>query len=110
MSLIYKWKGKGFWTEHANAWETSGLTIHEYCAEHDLPSNTLIFQYTRIANKNKRNALKLKKAKQTIFIPEKQSSSFIQVRLPNGIQVSFDEQTSPDFLRSVLTTAGQLSL
>ena len=110
MSLIYKWKGKGFWTEHAKAWETSGLTIHEYCAKHDLPANTLIFQYTRITNKNKRNAMKLKKTKQTIFIPEKQPTSFVQVMLPNGVRVSFDEQTSPEFLRLVLTTTAQMSL
>ena len=109
MSVMYKWKGKGFWTKHVKAWEMSGLTIHEYCVKHDLPSNTLIFQHARITNKNQRNALKLGKAKQTMFIPEKQSTGFIQVMLPNGIQVSFDEETTPEFLRLVLTTAGQLS-
>lgn len=110
MNLMYKCKGKGFWTEHAKAWEASELTIQEYCAKHELPPKTLIFQHARITNKNKRNALKVEKSKQTIFIPKKRSTDLIQVRLPNGIQVSFNDQTTPEFLRLVLTTAGQLSL
>ena len=79
------------WQQHMDSWSASGLSRAQYCREQDL--SYYVFNYWH-AKLNKPSEPKKLVPVVVSNKPDFQPSHGLQVRLPNGVQISGVDQVS----------------
>ena len=98
-----KSKGRAFWLAHVEAWKKSGLEKAAYCRQHDLATTTL---YNWSAKFRKEGVLQdafvpvavEQPAQPVALAPVREQDSAIDIRLPNGVQISVPAGSDPSFV------------
>jgi len=102
-----------FWRVHIKAWSKSGLTQAEYCRQHDLRKNRLIYWKKKFA---KNSTPSVKEKSSFVAVPAVTSSAMrclenrqtdpgVKIQLGN-IAITLTENFNPDVLARVVHTLG----
>ena len=98
-----KSKGRAFWVAHLEAWQKSGLEKAAYCRQHNLATTSL---YNWAAKLRKEGALQdgfipvsvEPTAQPVVLNPIRDQAAAIDIRLPNGVQISVPAGSDPSFV------------
>lgn len=76
-----------YWTDHINAWKSSGLTQADYCDQHNLTLNQLVYQKSKRDGKRQPSINTPSSRFATVAIPTCHSEG-LKLTFISGIQLS----------------------
>lgn len=100
-------QGQGFWKEHFESWEVSGLTQQGYCSREGISYQSFVYQHNRANRKLKKAPITFIEAKiKSVAAPK--DNFGLHVLLPNGVRIGFDGEITAALLQTVFNSAGSI--
>lgn len=95
---------EGFWYNHVKSFLTSGMQQVDYCKKHDLNPKSFSVRKSEYFKRHKEEQFESSNQ----FIPLSPTSSHLSVKLPSGIELTFDKVPDPIWMGKVLHSFGAI--